>query len=43
VVRPERNQAQAARLFTGLLGRPGEQGGDVVVWEDVDPGALLGA
>jgi hypothetical protein len=29
-----------ARLFTELLGSPGQSVGGVVVWYDVDPGAL---
>jgi hypothetical protein len=43
VVGPERHQAQVARLFTELLGRPGESVGGVVVWYEVNPGALPGA
>jgi hypothetical protein len=32
-----------ARLFAELLGRLGEQVGGVVVWYEVNPGALPGA
>ncbi|MGA3184466.1 MAG: hypothetical protein ABSE52_07715 [Candidatus Dormibacteria bacterium] len=40
VVGPEGDQAGVARLFTELLGSPGQSVGGVVVWYDVDPGAL---
>jgi hypothetical protein len=43
VVGPEDHQAGVARLFTELLGSPGQSVGGVVVWYDVDPRALPAA